>query len=83
LAVFRAAEPGFVLAVVDQTMPGRSGTETIAALHELAPALPAVLMSGYPAKKLVLPNERVTFLQKPMTVDQLQEAIRKVLDRRA
>jgi PAS domain S-box-containing protein len=80
IALVRSA-PGFALAVVDRTMPDRSGEETIAALREVAPDLPVVLMSGYLGKKSMVANEQVTFLQKPMTIDQLRDAVRRLIER--
>jgi DNA-binding NtrC family response regulator len=62
-------------------MPDRSGEETIAALREVAPDLPVVLMSGYLGKKSMVANEQVTFLQKPMTIDQLRDAVRRLIER--
>jgi len=76
------AESDFALAVVDQTMPGLSGEQLIAALRELEPNLPVVLMSGYRRKNLATPDDRLTFLQKPMTTEQLSEAVREVLSPR-
>ena len=70
---------GFALAVVDQTMPGLSGEQLIAALRERDPDLPAVLMSGYRRKQPVGADDRLTFLQKPMTTAQLSDAVRAAL----
>ncbi len=80
LELFKAKSDAFVLAVVDRTMPGLSGEETIALLHATAPNLPVVLMSGYPGRNLVLHNEHVRFLQKPATFDQLRDVVRTLLD---
>ena len=79
IALLRSVR-SFALAVVDRTMPGLSGEETIAGLHELAPDLPAVLMSGYLGNESMLPNEQVAFLQKPMTLEQLRETLRRLLE---
>jgi DNA-binding NtrC family response regulator len=73
------ADAGFALAVVDQTMPDLSGEQLIAALREREPSLPVVLMSGYRRKQGAGAVDRLAFLQKPMTTDQLSAAVRTVL----
>jgi CheY-like chemotaxis protein len=45
LEIFR--EHPFELVVTDFKMPGMNGIELIAALRDLAPSLPVILLSGY------------------------------------
>jgi two-component system cell cycle sensor histidine kinase/response regulator CckA len=78
LELFRAAPARFRVAVVDRTMPGLSGDRLIELLHDIEPALPVVLVSGYSAMGPVAPDERVAFLAKPMTVDDLRKVVSKL-----
>jgi CheY-like chemotaxis protein len=47
LAAFRADPHRFDLALTDEVMPSMTGTELAAALHEIRPDLPVVIMTGY------------------------------------
>jgi PAS domain S-box-containing protein len=80
LAIFRSAPGRFRLAVVDRTMPGLSGDELLELLHELEPALPALLVSGYSTGRPVETNQRVAFLAKPMTLETLGQALERLLE---
>ena len=82
LAAFRANPQGWDAIVTDQSMAGMPGTELIAAVRQLAPALPVVLMSGYFSK---IPSQtmnelgHVVLLAKPYTVDQLVRALYRAM----
>jgi PAS domain S-box-containing protein len=80
LELFRAQPSRFRLAVVDRTMPGLSGDRLIELLHELEPALPVVLVSGYSAGGAVVDSEHVAFVGKPMTLGDLQQAAARLLE---
>ncbi len=61
------------VALVDLSMPGLGGPETVRELRRLRPELPVVLTSGYSeaeARERVA-CDRVTFLQKPFDVEDL------------
>jgi signal transduction histidine kinase/CheY-like chemotaxis protein len=47
LAAFRADPGRFDLVLTDQIMPEMTGTELAAALHEIRPELPIILMTGH------------------------------------
>lgn len=79
LQMFREASVPFVLVVLDRVMPGISGDQVLTELQRLHPELPIVLMSGYSSEDLKLDNDRVTFLQKPMSLSQLQDAAARVM----
>jgi CheY-like chemotaxis protein len=65
LAAFNAEPSRFDLVLTDEIMPGLRGTELAAAMHQVRPDLPLVLMSGY---------------DRPLRPDRLQAAgIREVL----
>jgi two-component system cell cycle sensor histidine kinase/response regulator CckA len=79
------AEAPVKVAVVDMNMPGMTGEETLAALRELQPGLPVVLVSGYDetdASARLLREPRVGFLPKPFTRADLGECIQAVLEAR-
>jgi PAS domain S-box-containing protein len=80
LELFRAEPSRFRLAVVDRTMPDLSGDCLIERLHELEPALPVVLVSGYSTGGAVVDSDRVAFVAKPMTLCDLQRAAARLLD---
>ena len=73
--------PGVVL--LDMRMPGMSGSETWAALHEVAPDLPVILMSGYSldgdAQRLLDDGVRA-FIQKPFSIAALSRALSAAVD---
>ncbi|MBL9213805.1 MAG: PAS domain-containing protein [Opitutaceae bacterium] len=68
--------------VTDQTMPGMSGTELAAALRQLRPGLPVVIMSGYFSKispQILDDLGQVELLGKPFTTDELLHAVHRAL----
>jgi len=71
------------LVILDLTMPGLSGLETLERIREQAPDLPVLLSSGYPEEALrVLSEEnspRNGFIQKPYRKARLLEEIEKLL----
>ena len=73
--------PDVVLVILDMTMPGLSGLETMRALREKAPALPVVLTSGYAKADAERgsPLDATAFLQKPYSVDDLERIVRTAL----
>jgi two-component system cell cycle sensor histidine kinase/response regulator CckA len=67
-------------AMIDLTMPGMNGIDSLRALRAIRPDLPAVLSSGFAEEQI---TERFgetgfsVFLQKPFTFDQFADAIRR------
>jgi two-component system, cell cycle sensor histidine kinase and response regulator CckA len=78
LELFQTAVTRFDLVVLDWLMPGFSGEQVLQRLRELDPLLPMILISGYSAEDLAVSDARVTRLQKPMTLSQLQDAVQTV-----
>jgi CheY-like chemotaxis protein len=74
--------PGEIhLALLDFTMPGRDGVQTLEALRAREPGLIAILMSGHLDRDgLGGPKVEATFLPKPFSPDQLAATLREVLD---
>jgi len=82
LAEVRSNPARCTVLVTDQTMPGMPGTELAAALRELRPGLPVVIMSGYFSK--ISPRTlddlgQVELLGKPFTTDELLHAVHRAL----
>lgn len=68
--------------LVDTSMPSISGDATLKLLHEQIPDLPAVVMSGHDLNQVKqrFDGLRVMdFLQKPFSISQLEESLRKAL----
>ena len=84
LAAFRADPDRFDLALLDEVMPGMTGRELAAALHEIRPGLPIVLMTGrpgaVPADCLGAARE---VLAKPLRSASLAEGLARHLPRPA
>lgn len=67
------------LVLMDWSMPGLSGPETLAALRALNPRLRVVICSGYTLKPEQLQG-CAAVLSKPIFVEELWEVVRQVLD---
>lgn len=74
LEVFASHRDAIHLALVDLTMPGMSGAQTLHALRALAPTLPLALMSGHRHIDEPLPPD-TRLLPKPFSPDELEETI--------
>src|SRR6202000_317292 len=75
------SEPGAV-ALVDMTMPGLDGIETIHELQKRHPALKFIATSGHCESRYRVRLDALgvrTFLPKPFTTDRLLSAIRDLL----
>lgn len=75
LALFAAYRDEIVAVVLDLTMPGMSGTETLEALRARAPALPVILSSGFNETDLAAAHGATAFLQKPFGADELEQVL--------
>ena len=84
LDVFSAQRERIVLVVLDLTMPGLSGQETLERLLVMQPGLPMILTSGYAqediSKRLTL--RQTSFLQKPFTPADLLSVVAGALQQR-
>lgn len=68
--------------LLDMTMPGLSGTDTLRAIHAVAPDLPVVVTSGYPepdVAALCSGSGFAGFLQKPFSPSALVTMIGALL----
>ncbi|MDD2709784.1 MAG: PAS domain S-box protein [Verrucomicrobiae bacterium] len=83
LLIFKKIEADTVLAVLDMTMPGMSGSETMAALRKIRPNLKVLLISGYSeqeASKHFTKQGLTSFLQKPFRLAELRDKIRDAIE---
>ena len=79
---FAAAPESFALAVLDLSMPGRTGLELIAEFRARQPRLPIILMSGDHERyghKNELGGPDVVLLSKPFSLEELQAALERAL----
>ncbi len=73
------------LLVTDVVMPELNGRQLANMLREERPDLPVLYISGYTGEAMIsrgLLPPGTAFLQKPFSVDQLQHALREILDGR-
>jgi signal transduction histidine kinase len=74
------------LVVVDLKMPGLSGLEVIARLHEIDPSIVVVVITGYATIETAIEAMKAgayDFLPKPFSPDQLRILVARGLERRA
>jgi len=84
LSAIRTASVPFDLVVTDQTMPGMTGTELIAAAGALRPGLPFIICSGMDCTldERTRKSGRVSFCMEPVNLDHLARLARTALDAR-
>ncbi len=78
------AGPPIAVALIDMTMPGLSGVETMHALRAVDPGLPVVLTSGFGEQDGLGtsgPDGPSGFLQKPFQIPALRDALAAVARR--
>ena len=79
-AEIRLRDERFDLAVLDVTMPGRSGYDVLAFARATVPELPVILMSGYVrARGEGGEEEPDAFIEKPFTAKVLDGVIDEIL----
>ena len=70
------------LMLLDLTMPGLSGVETLRRVRQIKPDLPCIISSGHNADWDNIPEELkpdVHFLQKPYRAEKLTELVNSIL----
>ena len=75
--------PEIALVLLDLTMPGMNGAQTLEQLRRLAPEVPVILMSGYDeqdARGMCDPEQLAGFIQKPFDLDSLLATVRRALE---
>jgi signal transduction histidine kinase/two-component SAPR family response regulator len=84
LALVEKTPDAFDLIVTDYAMPLLSGTELVRRIREIRPDMPAIIVTGY-ADITTIANrpENVILLTKPYVPQQIDHAIRMVMEPRA
>jgi CheY-like chemotaxis protein len=70
------------LLLADVTMPEMGGVELFQAIHQRNPAIKAILMTGYPLEEddqTAAVQGEITWLQKPLNVEQLARVVSQTL----
>ena len=69
------------LILTDMRMPQMDGPELVARVRQILPTIPIVLMTGFVEERVRKVQEQNVSgtLNKPFTIDQLAEMVRKVL----
>ncbi len=82
-AVEAARRGGFSLAITDLKMPGMSGLETLAALRDVQPSLPVVVMTGFASGGTASECTKLGalgILRKPFKLEELFRVVRHALE---
>lgn len=79
LELYNEHKNSIALVVLDIKMPGRSGIEVYRNLIALNPHVRVILCSGYGEYELP-PDSGCYFVQKPFSVNSLQDTVQKVLN---
>jgi CheY-like chemotaxis protein/HPt (histidine-containing phosphotransfer) domain-containing protein len=75
--LFQSRQEEIALVLCDQIMPHMDGLQTLAALREIKPALPVILVSGIARDPETLPGP--AFLKKPYSMAALRQAVGQAL----
>ena len=70
------------LVLLDLSMPGLNGVETFRELHALRPALPVIIVTGYPDSDLMARALEIgpfTMISKPVDVSQIQKTVDRIV----
>ena len=82
IEAFSASPDTFDLIIIDQSMHGLSGIETMQELRRKKPEIPFILSSGHQLDDQNVPSELLNnkrFLSKPYRSNQLVEMVEEVL----
>jgi len=81
LELFKLYRQSISVVLVDLSMPGLSGEETMEKLRGLSPDVRIVVMSGYnqPVHLATGTGRPPVFLSKPFTISQFQSAVRQAI----
>lgn len=84
--IFRHDAAEIVAVVLDNTMPGMSGSEALEEIRKLQPDVPIMLISGYTRERVeesLLARGGVRFLHKPFDGEKLLAVLRALLEPKA
>ncbi|HUT43635.1 MAG TPA: response regulator, partial [Desulfobacterales bacterium] len=71
------------LVILDLIMPGIKGGKAFDLIHEIQPAMPVILSSGYSLNGQandIMKRGCNGFIQKPFNIFELSQKVRKILD---
>ena len=83
IRIYREQQDKISVILLDLSMPGLSGEETLQELSKINPDVHVILSSGYGQNDIldrIGHKENVNFLQKPYNLDQLLQEVFKHLD---
>ncbi|MBI5577853.1 MAG: PAS domain S-box protein [Deltaproteobacteria bacterium] len=83
LELFKAKPKGFDIVISDQTMPGMSGDVLAGELMKINPEIPVILCTGYSQQIDQAKAEKKgikALIMKPLLIDEIDSAIRRVLE---
>jgi PAS domain S-box-containing protein len=84
ISVFKEHKKEIALTILDVVMPGKNGRQVFDEIIEIEPGTKAIFMSGYTGDIVIdkgVEEEKVDFLQKPLSVTALLAKVREVIDR--
>ena len=84
LEIFAQQTDQIDLLLIDQSMPGLSGMETLRRVRRNSPELPCIISSGQLSTQDDVPNCQhgdIYFLQKPYRADQLSNLVNEILSK--
>jgi len=79
LEAFRQSPRAFDVVITDERMPGLSGTELIREIRSMRPAMPILLVSGFPATVEAEEAAPDAVLRKPISARALAEGLRSLM----
>lgn len=83
IEIFKKQVGAFDLVILDILMPQLSGAEVLVSLRKISPQIGVLLISGYSSEEVVkgmLATGNIAFIQKPFTIEELAQIVRKSLD---
>jgi DNA-binding NtrC family response regulator len=84
-ALDRVASEQPAVVLLDRIMPGLDGIETLRRLKAIAPAVPAIIVTGYGDTSSAVQAMKLgayDYLTKPLQIDQILIAVRRAAERR-
>ena len=84
ITLFEEKSTDICLVLLDLSMPGLSGVDTLQALRNINPSVPVIISSGYSEVEVIdqlATTSRAVFLQKPYDQARLVEIIQQQLSR--
>jgi DNA-binding NtrC family response regulator len=70
------------LVILDLAMPGMNGVDTFREIHTIRPALPAMIVTGYPDSELMAQALEIgpfAMMSKPLDLVQLQQTVDRII----